>query len=303
MLKVAVIGAGYLGRHHARIYSTMEGVELAAIADTDEARAREVAAAYGGRACRDYRDILGLVNAVSIVTPTVTHYQIAADCFALNKDVLLEKPICLDLHEADRLVKMAAEKMLILQAGHVERFNPVLEEAYQRLGQTTFIEAERVSPFPARSTDVDVTLDMMIHDIDIVLHTFGCPDVKSVKAAGASILTDKLDTVKAWVDFTSGHSAFFSASRVCAHKKRVMKFVEKNRIFTADFMSKKLFLKTPGGDFEFESPATEPLKEELADFIKCVGGRTAPRVSPKEARGALDLALRISDAARRPDQQ
>lgn len=298
MLKVAVIGAGYLGKHHARIYSTMDGVELVAIADTDEARASEVAAAYGGRVFRDYRDILGLVDAVSIVTPTVTHYQIAMDCFKHGKDVLLEKPICLDLREADRLLEMAAERGLILQAGHVERFNPVFEDASQRLGETAFIEAERVSPFTARSTDVDVTLDMMIHDIDIALHVFGCPEVKSVKAAGASILTDKLDSVKAWVDFNNGRSAFFSASRVCAHKKRAMKFIEKNRIFMADFLSKKLLLKTPSGDSEFEAPAREPLKEELADFVRCVTGRAAPRVSPKEARGALDLALKISDAAR-----
>ncbi|MDA8169599.1 MAG: Gfo/Idh/MocA family oxidoreductase [Nitrospiraceae bacterium] len=295
---IGVIGAGYLGRHHARVYATLDGARLAGVADLDRESAEEVASTYGARAYTDFREMLGSVDAVSIVTPTETHYDIAMECLKNGKDVLLEKPMCYSVEEADALIREAQARKLILQVGHVERFNPAAIEALSHLDSPSFIEAERVSPFPARSTDVDVTLDIMIHDIDIALHVFGCPEASVIRAAGSCIVTEKLDTVKAWVDFENGCSAFFSASRIAAEKRRVMKFMEKNRFVKVDFLAKKVTVKTSAGQEDIEPAASEPLKEELADFIRCIRGRGGPRVSPREARQALALALKISQTVR-----
>ncbi len=302
MIRAAVIGAGYLGRHHARIYGALAretgGVELSVVCDTDIARAREVAETYGARPCTDYMEALALVDAVSIVTPTVSHYAIAADCLTAGKDVLLEKPVCSTLAEAQKLSALSGARGLILQVGHIERFNPVAEKALPLLGRPVFIEAERISPFPERSLDVDVTLDVMIHDIDFALHVFGCPEVKEIRAAGAGIVTGKLDTVKAWVDFADGRSAFFSASRVAAEKRRTMKFIEEGKIVEADFLSKRVSIKAAGHEEHLDAGTAEPLKEEIRDFLRCVKARTVPRVTPREAECALDLALKISNIAR-----
>ncbi len=304
MIKAAVIGTGHLGRHHARLYSLLAqeacGVELAAVCDTDMGRAREVAEAYGARPFTDYREALGLVDAVSIVTPTVSHYAIAAECLAAGKDILLEKPVCATLEEARKLTALASGKGLILQAGHIERFNPAAEKALPLLDRPFFIEAERISPFPERSLDVDVTLDVMIHDLDFALHVLGCPAVKEARAAGASIVTPgKLDTVRAWVDFEDGRSAFFSASRIAAEKRRTMRFfMGEGKIVEADFLLKKVIVKTAGSEENMDACTAEPLKEEIRDFIRCVKTRTAPRVSPREAECALDLALKISTTVR-----
>ncbi len=302
MLRTAVIGAGYLGRHHARVYCQLAqdtgGVELAVVCDSDIGRAREVAETYGARPCADYREILGIVDAVSIVTPTISHFGIAADCLMAGKDILLEKPVCATLDEARKLSALAAEKGLILQAGHIERFNPAAEKVLPLLNRPVFIEAERISPFPERSLDVDVTLDVMIHDIDFALHVFGCPGTREIRAAGASIVTSKLDTAKAWVDFDNGCSAFFNASRIAAEKRRTMKFIEEGKLIEADFFSKRVTIRTSGHEEHMDAGPAEPLKEELKDFIRCVKNRTAPRVSPREAECALELALKISETIR-----
>ena len=302
MLKLGVIGAGHLGRHHARIYCALAQetgeVELTVVCDADFERAKEVAETYGARPCSDYREILQMVDAVSIVTPTVSHYGIAADCLKAGKDILLEKPVCATLEEARKLTALAGQKRLILQAGHIERFNPVADKVLPLLGRPVFIEAERISPFPERSLDVDVTLDVMIHDIDFVLHVFGCPEVDEIRAAGASIVTGRLDTAKAWVDFDNGCSAFFNASRIAAEKRRTIKFLEEGKIVEADFLSKRVTIKTSGGEEIMDASPAEPLKEELKDFIRCVKTRTAPRVSPREAECALELALKISETIR-----
>ena len=302
MLRLGVIGAGYLGRHHARIYCALaqeaSGLELSAVCDTDAARAREVGETYGSRFFTDYREILPLVDAVSIVTPTASHYEVAMGCLRAGKDVLVEKPVCASMGQAREVSELAMEKGLIFQAGHVERFNPAAVRALSLAEKPLFIEAQRISPFPERSLDVDVTLDVMIHDIDLALSALGCPGVKDIKAAGARILTPNVDTAQAWVDFENGCSAFFSASRVAAEKRRVMEFLEKGRVIKADLLARKVALKTKDFEDEVETGPAEPLKDELADFARCVRTRTAPRVSPSEALQALDLALRISEIIR-----
>ncbi|MDA8171977.1 MAG: Gfo/Idh/MocA family oxidoreductase [Nitrospiraceae bacterium] len=298
MLRFGVIGAGYLGRHHARVYCAlgqeMGGLELAAVCDTDPERAREVAETYGAKFFADYRQMLPIVDAVSIVTPTASHHEVAMGCLQAGKDVLIEKPICATMAEAEEISALAEEKGLILQAGHIERFNPAARKALSLVDRPLFIEAQRTSPFPERSLDVDVTLDMMIHDIDLALAAFGCPQVKDIKAAGARIITRNLDTAQAWVDFENGCSAFFSASRVAAEKRRVMEFVENGRFVKADLLAKQVTLKTRDAEERIEAGPAEPLKEELMDFVRCVRTRMAPRVSPLEARRALELALKIS---------
>ena len=301
-LKFGVIGAGYLGRHHARIYRALAGeaggIELAAVCDTDAGRAREVAGTYGARVFTDYREVLPLVDAVSIVTPTSAHHEIAMACLMAGKDILVEKPVCQDMAQAREIAGLAREKGLILQAGHIERFNPAAAKALQMVEGPLFIEAHRESPFPERSHDVDVTLDVMIHDIDLVLSAFGCPAVRDVKAAGARIITQNIDIAQAWVDFENGSSAYFSASRVAAGKRRLMQFVGKDKVIKADLLGRKVSFKTRDVEDEVEAGSEEPLKEELADFARCVKERTAPRVSPSGALSALELALRISQVIR-----
>ena len=237
MLRVGVIGAGFLGRHHARIYrelaSETGGLELAAVCDMDAERAREVAAACGARHFTDYRELLPLVDAVSIVTPTGSHHQVAMAFLDAGKDVLIEKPICASMEEAGEVCGLAAEKGLILQAGHIERFNPAARKALDLAGSPGIYRGTEDCSFPDRFLDVDVTLDMMIHDIDLALNAFGCPEVKEIKASGACLATSNIDIARAWVDFDNGCSAYFSASRVAKEKRRVVEFSGHGRLVKA----------------------------------------------------------------------
>jgi predicted dehydrogenase len=299
MVRVAVIGTGYLGRLHARVYSELEEAQLAAVVDVDRARADDIAAAHGSRAYTDFREVLPFVDAVSVVTPTETHYGIAMECLRAGKDILVEKPIASTVREADSLIDEAARRGLCLQVGHIERFNPATDELLPLFESPRFVEAERVSPFLGRAMDVDVTLDLMIHDIDIALSLFGCPKVSGVRAVGASVITDRLDYVKAWVDFEGGRTAFFTAARVSAEKRRIMRVFEAGRFVEIDFMNRKLIVKGRNGELDIEAGDREPLKEELRDFIRCVSEKRSPKVKPLEARDALDLALKISEEARK----
>ncbi len=299
MIKIAVIGVGYLGRHHARIFSSLEGAELYGIADPDPGRASEAAQATGAKPCSDFREFLPLVDAVSVVTPTETHHGIALECLRAGKSVFLEKPITSTVQQADSLIEEAAKRGLVLQVGHIERFNPAAEEFARIAARPGFIEAERVSPFQGRGTDVDITLDLMIHDIDIALSLFGSPAVSRIKAAGSSVLTETLDYVKAWVDFEGGQSAVFTAGRVSPEKRRIMRAIGDEKYIEVDFMNRKLLERSRRGEREFQAGDAEPLREELKDFIGCIKAGRAPRVKPVEARAALELALKISEEARR----
>jgi len=298
MKKIAVIGAGYLGRHHARIYSGLEGARLVAVVDIDRKRAEEAAFASNSRPFTNFREVLPLVDAVSIVTPTETHAEIALQCLKKGKDVLIEKPMTGTLAEADLVIKEAEERGLILQVGHIERFNPAAEELFSVLDGPVFIESERVSPYLGRAIDVDITLDLMIHDIDIALAILGWPAPVAIKAIGASLITNRLDYAKAWVEFSNGTSALFTASRVAAGKRRTLSVLEKERFVEVDFITRKLAAKGPSGEHTFEADDREPLKEELKSFLACITERSAPRVKAREAREALALALAISETAR-----
>jgi predicted dehydrogenase len=298
-IKTAVIGVGYLGQHHARIYNELDSAELVAVVDTDTGRAEEIAALYGTRAYSDYRDVLSDVQAVSIVTTTSEHFDIALDCLRAGIDVLVEKPITTTVKEADGLIEEAERGGRILQVGHLERYNPAVVGIEGLLDGLEFIESERVSPFLGRAMDVDVTLDLMIHDIDIIMSLVGGSPIKDIKVVGARVLTEKIDVAKAWLEFESGVSALITASRIASETRRFLKIYQRDSFVVLDYRQKKItrHLKTAEG-ISAEPIAVEdkePLKEELADFIDCVITRRRPKVSGVEGREALKVAMRISE--------
>lgn len=297
-VRVAVIGVGYLGQHHARIYSEIEDAELVAVVDTAEKRADAFAVKYGCEAYYDYRDILDKVDALSIVTPTTSHYDIALDCIKAGKDILIEKPITTNVKDADELITESEKKGCIVQVGHLERYNPAVLVASAMVREPRFIEAERLSPFLGRATDVDVTLDLMIHDVDIILSLVSSP-VKEIKAVGTIVLTDKIDVAKAWIEFENGCRALFTASRLSPERQRKLKVFQKDSYILLDYQSceiRRYFRRGEEILFETILPENkEPLKEELRDFIRCVRERGKPKVSAIEGRDALKVALDITD--------
>jgi predicted dehydrogenase len=296
-VKVGVIGVGYLGQHHARIFSEIEGAELIAVVDIDSQKASALAEKYGCKAYADYREILPEVDALSIVTPTTAHYKIALVGLQAGKDMLIEKPITATVKEADELIDEAKKRDCIIQVGHLERYNPAILAAADFFSEPLFIESERLSPFLGRATDVDVTLDLMIHDIDIMLSLIAMP-VKNIRAVGAKVLTDKIDVAKAWLEFENGCIALATVGRLSPEKSRKLKVFQKNSHLVIDYQSseiKRFFRSGEGISTEIIKPEKkEPLKEELKDFIRCVQERKRPTVSAREGRHALKVVLEIN---------
>lgn len=297
-VRIGVIGVGYLGRHHARIYSELEGVVLTAVADADTATGEEIAARYGCKFFSSYPALLPLCDAVSIVTPTTTHHAVAMECLVAGKDVLVEKPITQNIEEADALIEEANRRNLVLQVGHLERYNPGILAAADMIQQPRFVESERVSPFLGRGTDVDVTLDLMIHDIDIVLSIVQSKLVE-IRAIGERVLTDKVDVAKAWLEFENGCKALITASRLSPEKQRWLRVFQNDSFVSVDYQNHEVrrhYKKGAEIACDIVNPAnTEPLKEELKDFVHCIRTRSRPKVSGTEARDALRIALRITE--------
>ena len=297
-VRVGVIGVGYLGQHHARIFSGLEGVELVGVADSESKRAGEIADKYGCRPFAEYTDLVDACDALSIVTPTTTHHAIAMVCLNAGKDLFIEKPITESLEEAKDIIATAEKNRLILQVGHIERYNPAIIAAKEMINAPKFIEAERLSPFLGRGIDVDVTLDLMIHDIDIVLSLVRSK-VKDIRAAGDSIITGKIDVAKAWLEFENGCKALITASRLATEKMRKLMVHQEDSYISIDYQSQEVrrYFKH-GTDISFDvvKPENkEPLKEELRDFISCVQNRKRPMVSGKEAMDALEIVLKINE--------
>jgi predicted dehydrogenase len=301
-LKVGVIGVGYLGRHHARIYSEMADADLVAVVDTDEKRAGTFAEKYSCAAYSDFREILPHVDALSIVTPTLSHYFIALECLKAGKDILVEKPITGTVREADELIVESAKRGCILQVGHLERYNPAVTHAFEVIREPGFVESERLSPFLGRGTDVDVTVDLMIHDIDIILGLVSAP-VREMKAVGARVITDKIDFAKAWLEFDNGCTAVLTASRVSPEKQRTLKIFQKDCCLSIDYQRCEIrrHQRTIEGMLSdsIRLDNKEPLREELEDFVCCVKERRRPRVSGIEGKEALKLVLDITEMIRR----
>jgi predicted dehydrogenase len=304
-VKVGVIGVGYLGQHHARIYSEIEEAELVAVVDINKEKANTFAEKYKCTAYYDYRDVLHKVDALSIVTPTTSHYSIALDCLKAGKDILIEKPITLTVKEADKLITASEKRGCIIQVGHLERYNPAVLAASEMFKEPMFIESERLSPFLGRGTDVDVTLDLMIHDVDIILSLISSP-VKDIKAVGAKVLTDKIDVAKAWLAFENGCIALATVSRLSPEKHRRLKVFQKDSYISIDYQNseiKRHFRTKEGISFAVTKPENkEPLREELKDFINCVKERRRPTVSAVEGREALKIVLEISEIIKKEDK-
>lgn len=296
-VKVGVIGVGYLGQHHARLYSEIDDAELIGVADIHREKAEAIAQKYHCKPMCDYRDMLDTVDALSIVTPTTTHYPIAFDCLKSGKDILIEKPITVTVEEADHLIEEAGHSGSIIQVGHLERYNPAILAASDLFKEPVFIESERLSPFLGRGTDVDVTLDLMIHDIDIILSLIGTT-VREIRAVGAKVLSDKLDVAKAWLEFENGCTALATVSRLSPEKQRRLKVSQKDSYIVIDYQSaeiKRYYKNEEGIAADIIKPEKkEPLKEELKDFLHCVRERKRPRVSATEGRNALKVVMEIT---------
>ncbi len=301
-VRVGVIGLGSFGKNHARVYSELDDdVILYGVSDRDYSRAKEIASKNNCRAFKNYKEMLNGVDAVTIVTPTITHKDIALDCLKANKHIFIEKPVTTTLEEADIIIEEAKKRRLIFQVGHIERYNAGLGTLFSLMSRPHFIEAERISPFPGRGLDVDVTMDMMIHDLDIILAIAGT-EIKSVNAVGYSVLSENLDAVKAWIEFESGLTALVMSGRLAGETKRHLKLFQNDSYMVLDFRTKKIIRHVKEGSAikseVVESEDREPLKAELNDFIISIMENERPVVSGKEGRNALALALLISDIAR-----
>jgi len=289
---------GYLGQHHARVFSGLEGVELVGIVDLDSRKTAEIASKYGCSSFSGYADLIESCDALSIVTPTSTHHAIAMDCLNARKDLFIEKPITERLDEARDIIQAAEKNNLILQVGHLERYNPGIVAAMEMIKAPKFIEAERLSPFLGRGIDVDVTLDLMIHDIDIVMSIVRS-EVKEIRATGDRVVTGKIDVAKAWLEFENGCKALIAASRLAPEKMRKLRIHQEDAYISVDYQSQEVrryFKRGTDISFDIVKPENkEPLKEELSDFVSCVLQRKRPLVSGKEAMDALEIVLKINE--------
>lgn len=298
-LRAAVIGVGRLGRYHAAKYAAREDVELVAVADSAEPRAREVAGQFGCRAARDFREVLPAVEVVSVAVPTERHFEVARECLAAGVHVLVEKPITRTVEEADALVRIAQERGLQLAVGHVERYNPAFVAMRQALARPFFIESERLAEFQPRVTDIDVVLDLMIHDIDLAL-ALARSEVSVVIACGFKVITDSIDIATAHIEFADGAVASLSASRVSQVPVRKLRVFGRNGYASADLHGARLreARRTDGGAISVEErafPGADALHAEIGSFVAAARGEEATIVSGTEGRRALALALEVND--------
>ena len=318
-LKVAAVGVGHLGQHHARIYAGLQTVELVAVVDTDEEALSAVSARTGAPGFRDYRQIIDKVDAASIAVPTVSHYGIARDFLEAGKSVLIEKPMTTALSDARSLVELAERRKAVLQVGHIERFNPAYMAIKKYKVQPKFIEVHRLSPFKFRSADIGVVLDLMIHDIDVLLSLVASP-VERIDAVGFNVLGRHEDIANARVTFQDGCVANLTASRVAVKNMRKLRVFSSDCYISLDYGAKKgvVYWKSPGlrldqltqkphgkgditdlaghdfGELVKMEPIQiedhEPLAKEIESFVNCVVTGTAPVVGGREALTALELA-------------
>jgi predicted dehydrogenase len=304
-IKVGVIGVGYLGRFHAEKYAHLQETELVGVADLNLAQAREVAGALGAQALADYRELLPQVTAVSVAVPTSGHFGVVRDALEAGCHVLVEKPITVTVAEADELVRLARERRLILTVGHLERFNSAMEELKARVTQPRFIESHRLAFYKERGTDVDVVLDLMIHDLDHVLNLVSSP-VREIRAAGISVLTDRIDLANARLEFADGCIANLTASRMSFKSMRKFRLFQSDAYLTVDFENRELtmaFKKAgamgpiPGVGLDTRRfPQEDVLFKEIRAFVAAMQTGQEPPISGEAGRAALNLALEIMAA-------
>ncbi len=301
-LKVGVIGVGSLGQHHARVYSEIKDVELVGVADSDPQRAGEIASKNKTRAFSDYRELLKQTQAVSVVVPTSLHYQVAKEVISAGNHLLLEKPITSKIAEAEELVALAEKKSVKLQVGHIERFNPAIRAASEHIHDPKFIECTRIAPFVSRGTDVPVVLDLMIHDIDIILSFVRSP-LNNISAIGFNLVSEKEDIANARLEFANGCVANVTASRISIKKERKIRFFQRNAYINVDYMKPEVKIYKLKGEpkgvldlaklvdcRELKLDKVEPLRAELSAFVDCVTGNSVPLVTGLDGLMALKVA-------------
>lgn len=295
-LKVGVIGVGHLGRHHARIYSELEDCDLYGVVDIDPKQRDEIAEAYNTKAFADYRELIGHVDAVSVAVPTILHYQISKDLVGQGIDLLVEKPMTSTLAQAWELLDLSHQHKVILQIGHLERFNSAVLTLEKYVNNPRYIESNRISPFIERGVDVDVVLDLMIHDIDIILSIVKSK-IKKIEAVGVPVISPKIDIANARLEFESGCVATLTASRVHQGKVRKLRIFEPTSYYSIDYIDQetKVF-PLNGRQMDVKTlkiKKEEPLKKELQNFFKCVKDGKTRKVTGDEGLRALKLAYRV----------
>ena len=310
-IRVAVVGVGHLGQHHARIYAQDDRCDLVYVVDNDRKAAQRIAKQWATQPCYDFREIFGKVDACSIAVPTIYHHAIAKECLQNGLHLLVEKPITSTVAEAHELIELAREHERILQVGHIERFNAAIMRLKKMVHRPAFIEGHRLGPYDARVKDVGVVLDLMIHDLDIILQLVNSP-VVSVEGAGIGIYTDKEDIANARIHFANGCIANLTASRVTPVRKRKIRIFQPGAYISVDYIEQELeiFRKTRVPNPPPGTPSVsivrkkekiqkeEPLKLELEHFLECVIRGTEPIVKGEHARDALQLAVEISEQVR-----
>jgi len=302
MLKSGVIGVGHMGHHHARILSELPNSELVGICDIDESRGKEIAKKCNCSFFKDRIELLKLTDVVVIATSTSTHRDIALDALKQGNHILVEKPISLDLKEAEEIISTAFEKNLLLKVGYVERFNPAILAARGIVESPLFIEAHRLSPFYGRGTDVSVVLDLMVHDLDIILQCIKSP-IEHISACGIPVLTDNIDIANARLEFKNGAIANLTASRISLGKLRKIRFWQKYSYISVDSLNKKVIVyhrMINNGmpeitEEEVEVPTEEPLRLEIQSFIDTCLENKKIEVNSEETRAAFTLAHQILD--------
>jgi len=306
MLQVAVVGVGSFGRNHARVYKELasEGVELAAIVDADLSRAQAVAKEFGGQTFGSFGAMLAAfpaLKAISVAVPTVAHLAVAREAMERGVDVLIEKPLAVSLADADAMIALAKRYGRVAQVGHLERFNPAVRATWALLSRPMFFEVHRLSVFTPRSLDVDVVLDLMIHDLDIVLKMANSP-VRELRAVGLPVLTGKVDIASVRIEFESGCIANFTASRISTERVRKLRFFQPAQYVSLDYSRRDVFSltvkPTASGAPQIEpyKPQVsdeEPLRAELSSFLHAVRLRATPEVTLEDGRAALALAIDI----------
>jgi predicted dehydrogenase len=306
-IPVGVVGVGHLGRHHARLYASLPGARLVAVADTDLDRAREVAAEYGCEAYRDATELVGKVRAASVAVPTIHHREVAGLLLDGKIDVLVEKPIASTLDEADAINRQAKEAGCLVMVGHTERFNPAVLTLARAVDAPRFFEIHRLAGFTARSTDIDVVLDLMIHDLDLVLHLDGS-EVVGLDAVGVSALTEKLDIANARIRFASGCVANLTASRISSERVRRVRVFQSKTYISCDTVDREVeryrLAHRADGAPEIEHARLpveqgEPLGLELAAFLEAVRDRATPPVDGLQGRRVLEVAMQVLESIQR----
>ena len=309
-LRVGVIGVGHLGEYHVQKYKAIPNAELVGVVDANVERSNVIARRYGTRVFEEHSELLSMVDGVSLVVPTEIHFDVAKDILSKGIHLLIEKPITYKLEPADTLIRMAQEKNLVLQVGLVERFNPAVVKMESILNQPVFIESHRMNLFTARGIDVDVVLDLMIHDLDIILHVVPS-EVKEVHAVGMSVITGKTDIANARIIFENGAVANLTASRVSNKTLRKIRVFQPDAYISVNCAKKEISVIRLDGESKdlndypqltsekIKYPDSDPLADEISSFVNVVMNGSSPVVTGQDGRKALEVALGIIDQIKR----